>query len=96
MVTKNHGPQYNTRRKLTKKPRNRGKISLVKQLETFKVGESVLVKVEPGFKKNVIHHRFMSKPGIIVEKRGKAYRVRVKDMKKEKDLFVLPVHLRKL
>jgi len=52
--------------------------------------------VEPGFKKNLIHRRFMKKSGIVVEKRGEAYRVRVKDLNKEKDVFVLPVHLKRL
>ena len=96
MVKRAHGPQQNTRNKLRKKPRNRGKVSIVKQLQEFKKGDKVLIKVEPSVKKNIIHRRFMTKPGTIIEKRGRAYRVRVKDMKKEKDIFVLPVHLKKL
>jgi len=96
MVKRSHGAQQGTRDKLKKKPRDKGKVSIVKQLQSFEVGEKVLIKVEPSIKGNVIHHRFMSKPGTIVEKRGSAYRVRVKDMNKDKDLFVLPVHLKRL
>ena len=96
MVKRAHGPQQKTRKKLTKKPRDKGKVSIVKQLQSFKIGDRVLIKVEPSIKGNVIHRRFMSKPGTVMEKRGNAYRIRIKDMKKEKDLFVLPVHLKKL
>jgi len=96
MVKRCHGSQQGTRNKLKKNPRNKGKVSVVRHLQEFEKGQSVLVKVEPSVKKNVIHHRFMSKPGTIIEKRGKAYRVRMKDLNKEKDLFVLPVHLRRL
>ncbi|PIU62322.1 50S ribosomal protein L21e [archaeon CG_4_10_14_0_2_um_filter_Archaea_38_6] len=96
MVTRCHGPQQNTRDKLKKKTGTKGKISVVKYLQEFKVGDNVLINVEPGFKKNLIHRRFMKKSGIVVEKRGEAYRVRVKDLNKEKDVFVLPVHLKRL
>jgi len=84
------------RKLLTRTPRNKGKVSIVKQLRNFEIGDKVFIKVEPMLKKNTIHKRFMSKPGIVVEKRGKAYRVRVKQMNKEKDVLVMPVHLKKL
>ena len=96
MVTRSHGPQQNTRNKLKKKPRDKGKVSIAKHLQSFKPGERVMIKVEPSYKKNIIHRRFMRKPGTIIEKRGHAYRVRVKDLNKEKDVFVLPIHLKKI
>lgn len=96
MVTRSHGPQQGVRHKIKKKPRDRGKVSVVKHLQDFKNGDKVMIKVEPSVKKNLIHRRFMRKPGTVIEKRGHAYRVRVKDLKKEKDLFVLPVHLKRL
>jgi large subunit ribosomal protein L21e len=96
MPTRCHGPQQGCRKVLTRTPRDKGKVSIVKQLKKYDIGDKVLVKVEPMIKKNLIHRRFMNKSGIIIEKRGNAYRVRIKDMKKEKDVLVLPVHLRKL
>lgn len=96
MVTRSHGPQQGVRHKIRKKPRDKGKVSVVKHLQSFKEGDKVMIHVEPSIKKNLIHRRFMRKPGTVVEKRGKAYRVRVKDLNKEKDVFVLPVHLKRL
>ncbi|MBN1924171.1 MAG: 50S ribosomal protein L21e [Nanoarchaeota archaeon] len=96
MVKRSHGPQQKTRKKLTKKPRDKGKVSVVKQLQSFKEGDMVMIKVEPSVKGNVIHRRFMDKTATVIEKKGKAYRVRVKQLNKEKDLYVLPVHLVRL
>jgi large subunit ribosomal protein L21e len=96
MPKRSHGPQTGCRKILTRTPRDKGKVSIVKQLRSFNIGDNVLVKIEPMIKKNLIHKRFLNKSGVIVEKRGNAYRVRVKDMNKEKDVMVLPVHLKKL
>ena len=96
MPKRSHGYQSGCRRMLTRKPRNKGKVSIVKQLKSFKIGDNVLVKVEPMIKENLIHKRFMNKSGVIIEKRGKAYRVRINDLNKKKDVLVMPVHLKKL
>ncbi len=96
MVKRAHGPQQNTRKILKKKARDRGKLSVVKFFQEFKEGERVMIKAEPSVKKNIPHRRFLNKPGIIIGKRGHAYRVRVNDLNKEKDIFVLPIHLRRL
>ena len=96
MPTRPHGKQQGCRNKLLRKPRDKGKVSIVKQLKKFEVGDNVMVKVEPMIKKNLIHRRFLNKSGVIVEKRGNAYRVRVNDSNKKKDVLVKPVHLIKL
>jgi large subunit ribosomal protein L21e len=96
MPKRSHGPQQGCRNALRKTPRNKGKVSITKQLKEFEVGDKVLIKIEPTIKKNVIHRRFINKPGTVVERRGNAYRIRVNDLHKEKDVFVIPVHLRKL
>jgi len=96
MPKRSHGYQSGCRRILTRTPRNKGKVSIVKQLKSFKIGDNVLVKIEPMVKKNLIHKRFLNKSGVVVEKRGNAYRVRISDMNMKKDVLVLPVHLRKL
>ncbi len=96
MVTRSHGPQQNTRKKIRKKKRDRGKVSVDKYVQEFKEGDKVLIKPEPSVKKNLIHRRFIRKTGEIIGKRGKAYRIRVKDLKKNKEVFILPIHLKKL
>jgi large subunit ribosomal protein L21e len=95
MPKRSHGYQSGCRKTLTRTPRNKGKVSVVKQLKSYEIGDNVLVKLEPMIKKNLIHKRFLNKTGVIIEKRGNAYRVRVKDLNKEKDVLVLPVHLMK-
>lgn len=96
MVTRSHGPQQKTRNKLKKKPRNKGKISISKFFQRFKEGDKVLIKAEPSFKKNIPHRRFMNKYGIILGKQGNAYRVQIKDMNKNKEIYVFPIHLKRL
>ena len=91
-----HGAQQNTRNKLKKKPRNRGKISVDKYMQEFKTGEKVLIKPEPSVKKNIPHRRFIRKIGEITGKRGKAYKIKVKDMNAVKEVFIMPIHLKKL
>jgi len=96
MPKRAHGKQQGCRKILTRTPRNKGKVSIVKQLKKFEIGDKVMVKIEPMIKKNLIHRRFLNKSGVIIEKRGEAYRVRVKDLNKEKDVLVKPFHLIKL
>lgn len=96
MPTRSHGKQQGCRKVLTRTPRNKGKVSIVKQLKSFNVGDKVFIKVEPMIKKNIIHRRFFNKLGTVIEKRGNAYRIRVNDLNKEKDVMVLPVHLKRV
>jgi ribosomal protein L21E len=47
MPKRPHGKQQGCRNKLLRKPRDKGKVSIVKQLKSFEIGDSVMVKIEP-------------------------------------------------
>ncbi|VVB74144.1 50S ribosomal protein L21e [Candidatus Tiddalikarchaeum anstoanum] len=96
MVVKSHGGQVKSRNSLRKTPRNKGKFSVSRCVQPFKDGDRVIIKVEPTVKDNQVHHRFMNRLGTIMGRRGKAYVVKVNDFGKDKTIYVIPIHLRKL
>ena len=75
--------------------REHGKIKLSKYFQEFKKGDRVAVNRELS-----LHPKFPSKTqgrsGVIESKRGSAYIVKIKDLKKDKTYIIHPVHLRKL
>ncbi|MEM5820552.1 MAG: 50S ribosomal protein L21e [Candidatus Aenigmatarchaeota archaeon] len=64
--------------------------------QEFKIGEKVIIDIDPSSQNGMPHHRFQGKIGSIIEKRGNAYLVKVKDKFKEKIIIALPQHLRRL
>ncbi len=79
-----------------KKIRQKGKVSLSKYFQKFDDGDSVALVMDlsvqnPGFPK-----RMQGRTGKVIEKRGSAYVVQVKDLNMPKKYIVRPVHLRKI
>lgn len=95
MVKRSHGSRMGTRKKLKKKFRTKGKLTIRRIVQEFKKGEKVTISPEPSVQKGMPHKRFFGKQGIIKNKKGKAYILEVKDGKKTKEVISLPVHLRK-
>ena len=82
-------------RKLYKKPiRTRGLAPLGKLLIQYKVDDRVDIIPDPSIQKTLPHRRFYGKVGTIVEQRGRAYMVRVKDGDAVKSLILKKEHLR--
>ena len=96
MATRIGTARRKTRQKMTKNPQKRGKFSLRKYLQEFKIGDKVILKLEPAIQKGMYFPRFHGKEGNIMSKRGKCYQVGIKDLKKEKIVIVHPVHLRRV
>ena len=90
------GFRRKTRHKLSKKPRNRGKVSTSKLFQEFEIGERVRILHEPAIHNGMPHPRYKNKVGTVTEKRGNAVVVDIKDGSKTKHLISLPVHLVKL
>ena len=90
------GYRRKTRHKLRKTPRDRGKITISKLFQEFKIGDKVRILHEPAIHKGMPHPRYKNVVGTISEKRGNAYIVSIKDGNKTKQLVSLPVHLTKL
>jgi large subunit ribosomal protein L21e len=75
--------------------RNKSKLPIKEIVQTFKVGEKVLLKVNPSFHKGAYHMRFHGLVGDVVGFQGGCYLVSIHDGGKAKSLIISPVHLRR-
>lgn len=87
-----HGKMQGTRRRLKKEE----KTSPNDFLKEFREDEKIQIKIEPSSHRGMPNPRFYGRVGEIVGKRGEAYRVKLKDKNKEKELIVRPEHLKGL
>lgn len=78
-----------------KTPRMRGKLPLSSYFQSFKPGDTVAVvqnlAVIFGYSP-----RLQGRTGKVIEKRGSAYYVEVKDLNKPKRYLLKPIHLKKI
>ena len=78
-----------------KNVRERGKLKLSRYFQNLKKGDFVSVLREralvSGFPK-----RLQGRTGVVEEKRGKAYIIKIKDQNKEKKFLIKPIHLKKI
>ncbi len=95
-MKKSKGSRRGTRRKLRKKPRERGMPPVTKFLQTFEVGEHVAIKIDPSVHEGMPDPKFHGKTGKVVGTQGKAYLVQVRDGGLMKTLIVSPVHLKRV
>ena len=95
MVQRTGRSRRKTRSKLRKNIHDKGKISIMKYLQEFKEGESVILKAEPAVQKGMYFPRFHGKVGVIKGKQGECYKIMIKDHKMEKAVIVHPIHLKK-
>lgn len=93
-MKQSHGYRHRTRSLLRKKPREKGKVGLSKILREYKLGDRVVVKLDPSVHKGMPHRRFHGKIGIIEKKRGQAYVVSVTQGKALKEIIARPEHLK--
>jgi len=89
-----HGSRQGTRKSLKKESRERGKITITRQMKEFKIGDKVLIKPEPAAHGGMPHRRFFNKHATVIAKRGRAYILEVRDQDAIKRVISLPVHLR--
>lgn len=93
MTQRTGGFRAKTRKKLRKKPRSKGKVSTTRLMQTFKIGDKVVINQEAAVHKAMPHPKFKSRTGVIVKKQGRSYMVRFKDGGKVKHVLAAPVHL---
>ncbi|AIY90427.1 50S ribosomal protein L21e [Geoglobus acetivorans] len=91
--SKSHGFRFKSGRKLRKRVRERG-IKIRKVLQTFEVGQTVHIDIEPASHRGMPHPRFQGRTGKIVGIRGRAYLVEITDGGKKKVIFARPEHLK--
>lgn len=89
------GFRRGSRSKLTKSPRNKGKISIRNFLQSLTPGEKVILKAEPAIQGGLYHPRFHGRMGEVVGLQGDCYLVSIMDKNKKKHVVVHPIHLKK-
>ena len=78
-----------------KTPRTKGKFSFVKYFQKFQPGDSVAVvrelSVPFGYS-----NRTQGRTGKVIQKRGSAYEVQIRELNKLKTYMIKPIHLKKI
>ncbi len=90
MVVKSHGPRRRTREKFRKRKRT----TVNEFMKSFKIGDKVVIDINSSSQKGMPFRRFQGLIGEIVEKRGRAYIVKIKDGNKIKKIIAKPEHLK--
>src|SRR3989338_8400819 len=78
-----------------KSPKQKGKFSFTRYFQKFQPGDSVAVVRDLGFKFGYTN-RLQGRTGKILEKRGSAYYIEVKDHNKPKRYLLRSIHLKKI
>ena len=78
-----------------KSVRTRGKLPLSKYFQEFEKGDFVAVNME---KSQLINFpkRLQGRTGVVFGKRGEVYIIKIKDVEKEKEFLIHPIHLKKI
>jgi large subunit ribosomal protein L21e len=92
-VKHSQGIRNRTRSLLTKEPRQKGKIGLSKLLHNYQRGEKVAIKINSTIQKGMPNRRYHGKIGVVLDKRGRAYTVRVPQGDTTKEIIVRPEHM---
>ncbi len=88
------GDRHKTRKIFTKHARQRGLAPLGRIMYDYKIGERIDVIPDSSIHKTLPHRRFCGKVGSILEKRGRAYLVEIKDGNMTKSIFLRKEHMR--
>ncbi len=91
MVVKSKGPHRRTREKFRRSCRD--KFTVNDMLKRFSVGDGVAIKINSSFA-GIPFRRFHGLTGSVLEKRGSAYIVQIKDGGKLKKIIAKPEHLK--
>ena len=78
---------------LRKNPRKRGLQPIGRLLHEYEVEDKVVVKIDSSIHKGAPHTRYHGKVGVVVEKRGKAYVITLKEGQKVRTLIARPEHI---
>ncbi|NVM54597.1 MAG: 50S ribosomal protein L21e [Candidatus Helarchaeota archaeon] len=95
MVRKSHGyKSRHCRNIFRKKVRQKGMPPLGRYLIKYEVGNLVDIIIDPSVHKGQPHYKYQGKTGRIVEKRGRAYIIKLKVGKKDFFIISRPEHMR--
>ncbi len=88
-----HGYRNRSRKVFRHEPRTRGYGGLSRLMYEYKVGDYVIIDVNPTFIKTAPHRRYQGKVGRVIERRGRAYVLEVRVGGKIKKIITTPEHL---
>ena len=71
------------------------KLTIPGLISSFSVGDCVAIDSQSKYS-GMPHPRYRGRTGTITDTRGKAYVVKIRDGRMEKELVIPPVHLRKV
>jgi large subunit ribosomal protein L21e len=94
MGKKSKGYRAKTRSLLRRKPRERGKTGLSRIMHEYKPGDKVVIRIDPSAHKGMPHRRYHGRHGIVTDKRGRAYVLKVSQGDATKEIIVRPEHLK--
>jgi|PlaIllAssembly_1097288.scaffolds.fasta_scaffold2526319_1 large subunit ribosomal protein L21e len=77
----------------TRKLKGKSIVTVAQAVRTFNVGDKVVITPKAKWD-GMPHLRYSGKQGKILEKRGKAYIVEVRDFSVKKSIIVGPIHLK--
>ncbi len=93
MVKSSKGFRSRSRGTFTKEVRERGLPPITRFLQTFEVGQKVIVRIEPSDPHGQPHPRYQGRVCTVLERVGRAYRIAFLDGQKPKQLIANPIHL---
>ncbi len=91
IVVKSKGPHRRTREKFRRSFRD--KFTVNDMLKNFSIGENVAIKTNSS-SASIPFRRFYGLTGTVLERRGAAYVVQIKDGGKPKKIIAKPEHLK--
>ena len=94
-MVRSRGPRRKSRRVLTKKVREKGRIPLSRLLTKYEEGEKVVINIDPAIHKAMPHKRYQGKVAKVTGKRGKAYILEIPQRKTVKTIITTAHHIRK-
>ncbi|NHJ33475.1 MAG: 50S ribosomal protein L21e, partial [Asgard group archaeon] len=62
-------------------------------LVKYKVGDQVVIKIDPAIQKGMPHRRYHGKFGVISEVRGRSYVIKIKTGNAVKQIIARPEHV---
>lgn len=80
---------------IKKKIREKGKIQLSRYFQELKEGDRVAI-IRDISQRASFPERLQGRTGVIEERRGKAYIVKLQDFKQEKRFIIQAIHLKKI
>jgi len=92
MVVKSHGPRRRTREKFRKTRRS----TISQFVRKFSKEDKVIIDIESSSQKGMPFRRFQGLAGKVIDKRGNAYLIEIKDGNKIKKIIANPEHLKKI